>query len=34
MLHRHGYEKVLLGFDHELHVFYFPSERRGDVVLP
>lgn len=34
MLHRHGYEKVLLGFDHELHVFYFPSERRGVVVLP
>lgn len=32
--HRHGYEKVLLGFDHELHVFYFPSERRDEVTLP
>lgn len=32
--HRHGYEKVLLDFDHEGHVFYFPSERRDGVVLP
>lgn len=31
MLHQHGYEKFLLGFDHELHVFYWPSERADEV---
>lgn len=34
VLHRHGYEKVHLAYDHEHHWFYFPSERRSDVVLP
>jgi FkbM family methyltransferase len=32
--HRNGYEKVLLGFDHELHTFYYPGEKRDEVALP
>lgn len=33
-LHRHGYEKAHLAFDHEHHWFYYPGERRDEVVLP
>lgn len=33
-LHQCGYEKVLLGFDHELHAYFYPSERRDEVALP
>lgn len=34
MFHRHGYEKCFLGFDHEWHVLYYPSEKRDQLVFP
>lgn len=34
VLHRHGYEKLHLAYDHEHHWFYFPSERRAEIVMP